>query len=510
MTIYAISGILVALCVAAIAWYGVRKHGLTRDHEENTADDALRKLYGRYWAEVGGLTHTHLLKAPRDEEWLDGIRARAAASDPHTPSPTTRMNRGGTIYPILARLEALGWVESRQEENAAHQDHRPRRHWRILHLGHRAMVARFGLDQLRYLPPGSRVVEHGRHGVVIAVGERPAAAEMAEFLAMVAGPGSEEAARLRAHLDAETSKGSLKHARVPRWMRWIPKSVMAFDFGLLLYCFAGITNVHWATPQWTNVALATGLAAVVTVLSSGLAAFTGRQMRAHKDHSGTVHLGDLDTFARTSAAGALAVIVAFSVLAFIRMRTGILNAFGTEAETAALVVSLILAVVTAGSNFLATSVYAFDGSDETSALARLPEAARRSQDTGSTRTAHKSSRSPELLRWALRLTLPVAALAALAVGFYFLSLTPAITIVLASLVIFIAAAVVGAVLLVSWGIRREEQNFSLTRQAPGLVGQRARQLTGLYVRGRRDRLVIFGRQDALRPMRAEHDAASEH
>jgi hypothetical protein len=60
------------------------------------------------------------------------------------------------------------------------------------------------------------------------------------------------------------------------------------------------------------------------------------------------------------------------------------------------------------------------------------------------------------------------------------------TIVIIGLVIFIAGAAVGAILLVSWGIRREEQDFSLTRQAPGQVSLGTRRVTGLYVRRRSD------------------------
>jgi hypothetical protein len=60
------------------------------------------------------------------------------------------------------------------------------------------------------------------------------------------------------------------------------------------------------------------------------------------------------------------------------------------------------------------------------------------------------------------------------------------TIIIIGLVIFIAGAAVGAILLVSWGIRREEQHFSLTRQAPGQVSLGTRRVTGLYVRRRTD------------------------
>lgn len=50
-------------------------------------------------------------------------------------------------------------------------------------------------------------------------------------------------------------------------------------------------------------------------------------------------------------------------------------------------------------------------------------------------------------------------------------------------VIFIAGAVAGVLALVSWGIRREERDFSLTRRrAPGQLTQSTRRVTGLYVR----------------------------
>lgn len=60
------------------------------------------------------------------------------------------------------------------------------------------------------------------------------------------------------------------------------------------------------------------------------------------------------------------------------------------------------------------------------------------------------------------------------------------TIVIIAVVIFIAGAVAGAILLVSLGIRREEQYFSLTGQAPDQVSLGTRRVTGLYVRQRTD------------------------
>jgi L-asparagine transporter-like permease len=72
----------------------------------------------------------------------------------------------------------------------------------------------------------------------------------------------------------------------------------------------------------------------------------------------------------------------------------------------------------------------------------------------------------------------------------------AVLVVLA-IVIFIAGGAVGAILLVSWGIQREERNFSLTRKAPSLASQGARQVTGLWVRRRTDLDPALERQPEM-------------
>jgi hypothetical protein len=60
------------------------------------------------------------------------------------------------------------------------------------------------------------------------------------------------------------------------------------------------------------------------------------------------------------------------------------------------------------------------------------------------------------------------------------------TVVIVALVIFAAGAVTAVTLLASYGIQREERNYSLTRQAPGVLSAGTRRLTGLYVRKRSD------------------------
>ncbi|MGP8000507.1 MAG: hypothetical protein ACLPKI_24765 [Streptosporangiaceae bacterium] len=74
----------------------------------------------------------------------------------------------------------------------------------------------------------------------------------------------------------------------------------------------------------------------------------------------------------------------------------------------------------------------------------------------------------------------------------------AATIVLvAALVTFFAGAVAGVLVLVSWGIRREERDFTLTRQAPGQLIGGTRRITGLWVRRPSDAPLHLGRQDML-------------
>jgi hypothetical protein len=52
---------VVALALIIVGCFAVTRYGLGRGHEKVVADDALRKLYGQYWAEVRAVTQTHLL-----------------------------------------------------------------------------------------------------------------------------------------------------------------------------------------------------------------------------------------------------------------------------------------------------------------------------------------------------------------------------------------------------------------------------------------------------------------
>jgi hypothetical protein len=196
-------------------------------------------------------------------------------------------------------------------------------------------------------------------------GERP----VAEVLNDEAGQ--------RAEIENDRALGSRKHNRLARWIRQIPKCVLAFDFGLLLYFFAGITNVNWASPLSLALAFAGLLAAMVTVLSFGFLAFTGNRLRSHKNPAGTIHHEDVDAFSKAAFGAALAVILVVAALMFLRMRTEVLYALGNGAQRMALVIAIALAVVSATANFLVIAIHALDGSDQVARLDKLSAAARK-------------------------------------------------------------------------------------------------------------------------------------
>jgi hypothetical protein len=181
----------------------------------------------------------------------------------------------------------------------------------------------------------------------------------------------------RAKIVRETGRGTRKHHRLTGWMRRIPGFVLVFDFCLLLYFFAGITNVDWGSPLSIALAFAIALTAMVTVLSYGFLTFTGHRMRSHKDDTGAIHLDELDGFTTTALGIAIAVIAVLAALMFVRMHTEVAYALGAQAGMTDVVIPLAVTVVSAVANLLVVEVHARDGSDETARLDALGKAARR-------------------------------------------------------------------------------------------------------------------------------------
>ena len=156
----------------------------------------------------------------------------------------------------------------------------------------------------------------------------------------------------------------------------LPTLVLALDFGLLLYFFAGITNVDWSSPLSLALAFAVVLAAMVTLLSYGFFSFTGLRLRSHKNHAGTIHHEDLDGITRAAFVIAVVVIAVLAMLMFLRLRAEVLDALGGQAQTTALVIAVAVAVVNAVANSLVIGIHALDGSDETHRLDKLSAAVR--------------------------------------------------------------------------------------------------------------------------------------
>lgn len=188
----------------------------------------------------------------------------------------------------------------------------------------------------------------------------------------------------RRQINRETDMGSRKHRRLPRWQGWIPKFVLSFDFALLLYFFAGITNVDWQSAVSMNLAFAITLAGMVTVLAYGFLSFTGHRMRSYKNHAGTVHLDELDGFTKAAFGAALAVITVLAALMYLRIRSEVIDSLWQRAGVTALVIPLAVAVVSAVANYLVVLIHALDGSDAVARLDKLAAATRRP-----TRKAHR-------------------------------------------------------------------------------------------------------------------------
>ena len=184
----------------------------------------------------------------------------------------------------------------------------------------------------------------------------------------------QDEADLRRQIEDETARGSRKHHRLPWWIGRIPLLVLLVDVSLLLYFFAGITDVDWSSPLSASLVFAVLLAAMVTVLSYGFLAFAGHRLRDYKDHSGAVAFTELDALTKMACWFSAAGIAVLATLMFVRMRAEVLNALGGSAWETALIIALAVAVVSVMANFLVVAIHALDGSREVARLNALSAA----------------------------------------------------------------------------------------------------------------------------------------
>jgi hypothetical protein len=187
----------------------------------------------------------------------------------------------------------------------------------------------------------------------------------------------QDEAAARRQIEDETARGSRKHHQLPWWIGRIPIAVLLTDFCLLLYFFAGITDVDWQSPLGASLVFAVLLAAMVTVLSYGFLAFVGHRLRGYKDHSGAVAFTELDALTKVACWCSAGTILVLSTLMFIRMRAEVLDALGRTGWATALIIALALAVVSAMANFLVVVVHALNGSHQVARLNALSAAVSR-------------------------------------------------------------------------------------------------------------------------------------
>src|ERR1022692_1568312 len=175
----------------------------------------------------------------------------------------------------------------------------------------------------------------------------------------------------RASINADIKAGSRRHDRVSRGFRQLPGLVAVLDFLLLLFFFAGITNVNWSMALSIELAFAIVLAVMTTGVSYGFLALAGRRMRCCKDDSGAIRFDELDRLAKVVTAAAVAAIAVLAVLMFVRMRAEVLDALGHRAGATAMIVPAALATVSVLANALVIVVHALDGSPEVDRLGAL-------------------------------------------------------------------------------------------------------------------------------------------
>lgn len=111
-----------------ICCIGIRRHGQTRSHKKAAAEDALREQYGRYWTQARALAERHLLEAPADDEWLDGIRARALPADteqPPVPAVASRHSSRSMRWQHVRQLTTAVFTIAVPLSWAAHLVHVP-------------------------------------------------------------------------------------------------------------------------------------------------------------------------------------------------------------------------------------------------------------------------------------------------------------------------------------------------------------------------------------------------
>jgi hypothetical protein len=107
MTTILIMIIIFAVSTISAAWMIPRKRA-ARISREAAEDGAIRDLYDHYLVGVDSLTQAYLVQAPSDDEWLAGIREKAAVSARERRWLITAADLGIALYRVR-RIRSARW-----------------------------------------------------------------------------------------------------------------------------------------------------------------------------------------------------------------------------------------------------------------------------------------------------------------------------------------------------------------------------------------------------------------
>jgi hypothetical protein len=94
-----------------------------------------------------------------------------------------------------------------------------------------------------------------------------------------------EADALEAAIDDETVAGSLRHRRLPWFLRHVPATIVAADFVVLCSYTADVFDVNWRHPTstWAQLLVAVVFAVITTGTAYAWLSLTGHRLRSFRD-----------------------------------------------------------------------------------------------------------------------------------------------------------------------------------------------------------------------------------
>lgn len=181
---------------------------------------------------------------------------------------------------------------------------------------------------------------------------------------------------LRVRVDAEIRQGDHRHDRVGRWLRQVPKLLIA-DLLVTVWFFSSVFNVDWAQPAVVPLLLSLVFAFLATGIGYIVLTKTGEHLRTFKDWNRKIPWHALDATAIGFIAGAVVVSALLSAMVYVRLHEEIFDALGSEKTGVALTVAVIFACLYMAGNLAIVAVNAFDGSEITHELEAFGRAIKR-------------------------------------------------------------------------------------------------------------------------------------